>query len=865
MLLIVCHESVSSAAAVLASPKPYKSNHLPALTMKRLQPLAPLGPVRAHQLPTLAIDSSLNRGSPSPASPALPASASPISPRTLTTPRSARTPRTDGSHTSSLPDVKLGSGRQAEREEKEAERSSSARELERRKQRDMERMREAQKDEQAKLVRRRSSSSGPIVPAIASLSPINSARDAQPTNDSQTATTPRSPAASSTTTALPVASTRSPETPRRGKEALSPLSPPSARRALPPLIPTTRATSDSANGAVQTPTAEKPKREKKMRANQDKQHKVKSDKKKKRQEESKEDDDVPASPSVSVGSASSADSSDSETEKEDIEADKELLHTLAVTEPLAAAPIIAAEAASLGLSATQPLPDTAHEPQPPHFPPPLPFQPPTADSSRTLSFYIGTWNLHGRPFPADSTLAAFLPPQPADVVCVGTEECDMSIERAVLLAAVDKGGKERWVRKVHAMIGQDEYVKVEEESMVAMHVVVFVRKELAMYVCGVDKARVATGVGNVIGNKGGVGVCMNVGSTSILFINSHFAAHQHAVDKRNGDFWAISNKLNLRPKPPAASSSDSTNAPSTPTIVSTALSPAPLPVRSSSSTSASAASLVTERFDRVFWLGDLNYRIEGTHRLVCHLLQSDHLQPLLNNDQLTRTRLTQAAFTHFHEQAITFKPTYKVDPNTAPTVYDSSRKQRVPGWTDRVLWRDGEGGGGVEAVEYGSCEAVRSSDHFPVYARFRVRVDGMVARVKEESKEAEVSEKKRRKKKEKEASNASKSSADRTTELPSDSKAKSAHEKSTAPHPTTAAAASSDPRASKLAHHSSMSTQGESANSTVDSARAARGSVIEMSLVDGAAEDGSPRRSVSAVTADAPIATEQDSKVCAIM
>ena len=833
--------------------------------MKRLQPLAPLGPVRAHQLPTLAIDSSFNRPTTAPVSPALPTTSSPTSSPRLSTPRSTRTPRALSTGNSPLPNLKRASGKKVDREEKEEDTDASAREMERTKQRDMERLRDAQREERNRLVKRRSSSSSAAA-VNGSQSPLNSSRNSQPASNGLGSLP--SPFTASTPTVLAVPVNRSPETQQRGREGLSPLATLSTRRALPPIASTSqRASSESGNSTDRTPSADRPMREKKVRANKDKQLKVKSDRleREKQAEESKEEEPVPASPSAE--SASSADSSDSETEKEDAEADKELLHNLAVTEPLAAAPLITAEAAALGLSATQPLPSTEHEPHPPQFAPPLPFQPPTTDTSRTLSFYIGTWNLHGRPFPADSALAAFLPHQPADVVCVGTEECDMSIERAVLLSAVDRGGKERWVRKVHSMIGQDEYVKVEQESMVAMHVVVFVRRGLAAYVSGVDKARVATGVGNVIGNKGGVGVCMNVGSTSILFINSHFAAHQHAVEKRNGDFWAISNKLNLRPKHSALSSLAATNALSTPTVPSLPLPPPTRPARSSSLVSASASSVVTDRFDRVFWLGDLNYRIEGTHRLVCHLLQSEHLQPLLNNDQLTRSRLTQAAFTHFHEQHITFKPTYKVDPNKLPTVYDSSRKQRVPGWTDRVLWRDVEGGGGVEAVQYGSCEQVRSSDHFPVFARFNVRADGMIARMVEEAKEAEASGKRKQKTKKEKMSEKSAGSGDRPRESSSDSEAKAVHGHA-ATQPITATVDGSDSpvvAALKLGRHSSMSTQGESANSSVDSARAARGSVIEMSMMDGNVDDGSPRRSVSALTADAPIATEQDSKVCAIM
>jgi hypothetical protein len=42
---------------------------------------------------------------------------------------------------------------------------------------------------------------------------------------------------------------------------------------------------------------------------------------------------------------------------------------------------------------------------------------------------------------------------------------------------------------------------------------------------------VATGIGNVLGNKGGVGVGLTVGgNTRILFLNSHFAAHDEKVD-----------------------------------------------------------------------------------------------------------------------------------------------------------------------------------------------------------------------------------------------------------------------------------------------------------------------------------------------
>ena len=58
---------------------------------------------------------------------------------------------------------------------------------------------------------------------------------------------------------------------------------------------------------------------------------------------------------------------------------------------------------------------------------------------------------------------------------------------------------------------------------------VFVRRSLASSVSAVDTAHVTTGIGDVVGNKGGVGVSFRMCGTSFLFINSHFAAHQDAV------------------------------------------------------------------------------------------------------------------------------------------------------------------------------------------------------------------------------------------------------------------------------------------------------------------------------------------------
>lgn len=78
------------------------------------------------------------------------------------------------------------------------------------------------------------------------------------------------------------------------------------------------------------------------------------------------------------------------------------------------------------------------------------------------------------------------------------------------------------------------------------------------------------------------------------------------------------------------------------------------------------------------------------------------------------------------EAPIGFPPTYKFDAGS--DVYDSSRKQRVPSWTDRVLFKPSPS---LVVRAYGSAPALRSSDHRPVFADLVVALNpaGLAAAV----------------------------------------------------------------------------------------------------------------------------------------
>jgi len=65
----------------------------------------------------------------------------------------------------------------------------------------------------------------------------------------------------------------------------------------------------------------------------------------------------------------------------------------------------------------------------------------------------------------------------------------------------------------------------------------------------------------------------------------------------------------------------------------------------------------------------------------------------------------------FHEGALNFKPTFKFDYES--DVYDTSKKMRVPSWTDRVLYKPDS----CKLLAYTRCDC-KFSDHRPVLGIF---------------------------------------------------------------------------------------------------------------------------------------------------
>ena len=98
------------------------------------------------------------------------------------------------------------------------------------------------------------------------------------------------------------------------------------------------------------------------------------------------------------------------------------------------------------------------------------------------------------------------------------------------------------------------------------------------------------------------------------------------------------------------------------------------------------------------------------------------IEQLFEYDQLNLQMTNGKSFPFFDEMEITFKPTYKFDKGTDE--YDSSEKQRVPSWTDRIITHTKDKRfTSLEQLRYNSIPKYKFSDHKPVYGIFNARLE----------------------------------------------------------------------------------------------------------------------------------------------
>jgi len=210
---------------------------------------------------------------------------------------------------------------------------------------------------------------------------------------------------------------------------------------------------------------------------------------------------------------------------------------------------------------------------------------------------------------------------------------------------------------------------------------VLIRRPLARHVSNLMMDTCATGVGDVLGNKGGCGLSFMYEETHLAFVACHLAARAERMTQRAENYQKIIKNLRLGCQPDV--------------------------------------DLLTQ-MDHVFWLGDLNYRNELEFNQTVELVRQRDFAQLSTYDQLTSAMSRQTVLCGFKEGVLEFAPTYRWERRS--NVF-SNKKSQAPSWTDRVLWHCKTGlETAVELKSYGSAPNVFGSDHRPVYATFTVHV-----------------------------------------------------------------------------------------------------------------------------------------------
>ncbi|KAJ7620458.1 DNase I-like protein [Roridomyces roridus] len=290
-----------------------------------------------------------------------------------------------------------------------------------------------------------------------------------------------------------------------------------------------------------------------------------------------------------------------------------------------------------------------------------------------------------------------------DLYVLGFQELDLSTEALIYSTTTVK--EDAWCTAVFAALGEraEGYEKLASKQLVGILIIVIVRKALRPCFSEIKGTAAGTGIMGLMGNKGGTTVRMKftppsssdeaqqLKPTVLTFVNSHLAAFDEMYEKRNTDFNELARRLVFDSPIPGASVFES---------------------------------------DVVFWMGDLNYRIDAPDVDVRTILGSKkewgedgRFDVLLRYDQLKAAMRTKKAFDMFEEGRIEHLPTYRFNAGLLKDDLGYDLKRR-PAWTDRILYAS-NASAPITQLSYDGHPQITMSDHRPVSAEFNIDVDIM--------------------------------------------------------------------------------------------------------------------------------------------
>mmetsp|Transcript_24156 Transcript_24156/g.47501 ORF Transcript_24156/g.47501 Transcript_24156/m.47501 type:complete len:659 (+) Transcript_24156:84-2060(+) len=240
-----------------------------------------------------------------------------------------------------------------------------------------------------------------------------------------------------------------------------------------------------------------------------------------------------------------------------------------------------------------------------------------------ISIFVGTWNV-GNSVPQQN-LETWLPPSSAKhaIVAIGAQECSYTPKSSRYPTCASD-----WEALLCSHLRR--FVICKSVALGEMRLIVFVRKRYAKFIKHIDSGSAATGIANMLGNKGGLAVSFHFGDLRLGFVSCHLAAHQNQTARRNMD---ARNIAGIRV---GKWSMDLCN-----------------------------------QFHHLFWFGDLNYRLDWGDQgdalspspeqfiTMVDMVQEKRFEELFQVDQLKKQQRLKTAFQDFEEGAYEFPPTFK--------------------------------------------------------------------------------------------------------------------------------------------------------------------------------------------------------------
>ncbi|XP_066910921.1 phosphatidylinositol 3,4,5-trisphosphate 5-phosphatase 2A-like isoform X2 [Clytia hemisphaerica] len=311
-------------------------------------------------------------------------------------------------------------------------------------------------------------------------------------------------------------------------------------------------------------------------------------------------------------------------------------------------------------------------------------------TSSELNVFVGTWNMATSNVPEDIS---------SWYKCIGSGKTNNTVQEYGHIASdlyvfgtqESAYYEKEWTSRLKNDIEktyQREFRQVISSSLWGIRIVILIKAELWHQVNSIKHSSVKTGIANALGNKGAVGVSFNIGTTSFCFVNSHLTSGTERLKRRHQNYMDILRGLSL---------------------------------------GQNEGFDITLAFHHVFWMGDLNYRLELEEKdipMIIKMRMTGDLQGLLDHDQLINEMDKKQVFIGFNETELQFAPTYKYKKGDR-SVYDWRKEKRtevrinVPSWCDRVLWRSYPDVPSCN-LTYGCSDSIYTSDHSPVFSTFKV-------------------------------------------------------------------------------------------------------------------------------------------------